>query len=100
MRTDPRVIAWRDNWLIPAINYYNRNNPKYTQLTPENFSWDAHYNFSLDCKRGGHHLGNNFLDEILDWDPATQTVSWKAPVSPVVGQPASQKEAAVASPVT
>lgn len=99
-RTDPRVIAWRDNWLIPAINYYNRNNPKYTQLTPENFSWDAHYNFSLDGNRGGHHLGNNFLDEILDWDPTTQTVSWKAPASPVVGQPASQKEAAVASPVT
>ena len=94
-RTDPRVIAWRDNWLIPAINYYNRNNPKYTQLTPENFSWDAHYNFSLDSNRGGHHLGNNFLDEILDWDPATQTVSWKAPASPVVGQPASQKKAAV-----
>ena len=99
-RTDPRVTAWRDNWLIPAINYYNRNNPKYTQLTPENFSWDAHYNFSLDGNRGGHHLGNNFLDEILDWDPTTQTVSWKAPASPVVGQPASQKEAAVASPVT
>lgn len=99
-RTDPRVIAWRDNWLIPAINYYNRNNPKYTQLTPENFSWDAHYNFSFDGDRGGHHLGNNFLDEILDWDPTTQTVSWKAPASPVVGQPASQKEAAVASPVT
>lgn len=99
-RTDPRVTAWRDNWLIPAINYYNRNNPKYTQLTPENFSWDAHYNFSLDGNRGGHHLGNNFLDEILDWDPTTQTVSWKASASPVVGQPASQKEAAVASPVT
>lgn len=99
-RTDPRVTAWRDNWLIPAINYYNRNNPKYTKLTPENFSWDAHYNFSLDGNRGGHHLGNNFLDEILDWDPTTQTVSWKAPASPVVGQPASQKEAAVASPVT
>ena len=99
-RTDPRVTAWRDNWLIPAINYYNRNNPNYTQLTPENFSWDAHYNFSLDGNRGGHHLGNNFLDEILDWDPTTQTVSWKAPASPVVGQPASQKEAAVASPVT
>lgn len=99
-RTDPRVTAWRDNWLIPAINYYNRNNPKYTQLTPENFSWDAHYNFSLDSNRGGHHLGNNFLDEILAWDPTTQTVSWKAPASPVVGQPASQKEAAVASPVT
>ena len=99
-RTDPRVTAWRDNWLIPAINYYNRNNPKYTQLTPENFSWDAPYNFSLDGNRGGHHLGNNFLDEILDWDPTTQTVSWKAPASPVVGQPASQKEAAVASPVT
>ena len=99
-RTDPRVTAWRDNWLIPAINYYNRNNPNYTQLTPENFSWDAHYNFSLDGNRGGHHLGNNFLDEILDWDPTTQTVSWKATASPVVGQPASQKEAAVASPVT
>lgn len=99
-RTDPRVTAWRDNWLIPAINYYNRNNPKYTQLTPENFSWDAHYNFSLDSNRGGHHLGNNFLDEIQAWDPTTQTVSWKAPASPVVGQPASQKEAAVASPVT
>ena len=99
-RTDPRVTAWRDNWLIPAINYYNRNNPKYTQLTPENFSWDAHYNFSLDGNRGGHHLGNNFLDEILNWDPTTQTVSWKTPASPVVGQPASQKEAAVASPVT
>lgn len=99
-RTDPRVIAWRDNWLIPSINYYNRNNPKYTQLTPENFSWDAHYIFSFDGNRGGHHLGNNFLDEILDWDPTTQTVSWKAPASPVVGQPASQKEAAVASPVT
>lgn len=70
-RNDPRVIAWRDNWLIPAINYYNRNNPKYTKLTPENFSWDAHYNSSLDGKRGGHHLGNNFLDEILDWDPTT-----------------------------
>lgn len=99
-RTDPRVTAWRDNWLIPAINYYNRNNSKYTQLTPENFSWDAHYNFSLDGNRGGHHLGNNFLDEILDWDPTTQTVSWKAPASPVVGQPASQKEVVVASPVT
>lgn len=99
-RTDPRVTAWRDNWLIPAINYYNRNNPNYTQLTPENFSWDAHYNFSLDGNRGGHHLGNNFLDQILDWDPTTQTVSWKSPASPVVGQPASQKEAAVASPVT
>ena len=95
-RTDPRVIAWRDNWLIPAINYYNRNNSKYTKLTPENFNWDAHYNYSLDGKRGGHHLGNNFLDEILDWDPTTQTVSWKkTPASPVVGQPASQKEAAV-----
>lgn len=99
-RTDPRVTAWRDNWLIPAINYYNRNNPKYTQLTPENFSWDTHYNFSLDGNRGGHYLGNNFLDEILDWDPTTQTVSWKAPASPVVGQPAPQKEAAVTAPVT
>lgn len=96
-RTDPRVVAWRDNWLIPAINYYNRNNSKYIQLTPENFNWDAHYNFSLDGKRGGHHLGNNFMDEILDWDETTQTVSWKTPASPVVGQPASQKEAAVAA---
>ena len=99
-RTDQRVTAWRDNWLIPAINYYNRDNSKYTQLTPENFNWDAHYNLSFNGKRGGHHLGNNFLDEILDWDPITQTVSWKAPASPVVGQPAPQKEAAVASPVT
>ena len=99
-KTDPRVIAWRDNWLIPAINYYNRSNPKYTKLTPENFSWDAHYNLSLDSNRGGHHLGNNFLDEILAWDPITQTVSWKSSASPVVGQSASQKEAAVASPVT
>lgn len=99
-RNDPRVTAWRDNWLIPAINYYNRNNPKYTQLTPENFNWDTHYNLSLDGNRGGHHLGNNFLDEILDWDPNTQTVSWKASASPVVGQPAPQKEVAVASPVT
>lgn len=99
-RNDPRVTAWRDNWLIPAINYYNRNNHKYIELTPKNFNWDAHYNFSLDGKRGGHHLGNNFLDEILAWDPTTQTVSWKTPASPVVGQPAPQKEAAVASPVT
>lgn len=99
-RNDPRVIAWRDNWLIPAINYYNKKNHNYTELNSDNFNWDAHYNFSLDGKRGGHHLGNNFLDVILDWDPTTQTVSWKAPASPVVGQPASQKEAAVASPVT
>ena len=33
-RDDPRVVAWRDNWLIPAINYYNEGNPKYIKLTP------------------------------------------------------------------
>lgn len=100
-RNDQRVIAWRDNWLIPAINYYNKKNRNYTKLTSDNFSWDDHYHFSLDGKRGGHHLGNNFLDVILDWDPITQTVSFKkTPASPVVGQPAPQKEAAVASPVT
>lgn len=100
-RNDQRVIAWRDNWLIPAINYYNRKNRNYTKLTPKNFDWDDHFHFSLDGKRGGHHLGNNFMDVILDWDPITQTVSFKeTPAPPVVGQPAPQKEAAVASPVT
>lgn len=100
-RDDQRVIAWRDNWLIPAINYYNKKNRNYTELTSDNFSWDDHLHFSLDGKRGGHHLGNNFLDVILDWDPITQTVSFKkTPASPAVGQPAPQKEAAVASPVT
>ena len=34
------------------------------------------------------------MDKILAWDPTTQTVSWKTPASPVVGQPASQKEEA------
>ena len=95
-RDDPRVVAWRNNWLIPAINYYNQNNPKYIKLTPKNFDWDKHYYFSFDKNRGGHHLGNNFVDVILDWNPTTKTVSWKkTPASPVVGQPAPQKEAAV-----